>query len=71
MKPTFAEILKEHPTASYDLFFKNCALYNISADNVEADIRKEWLKYCPTYNVEVLYKDDTIKIEHVYAKFYR
>ena len=71
MKPTLAEILKEHPTAYYDLFFKNCALYNIPAKNVDADIRKEWLGYCPTYRVEVIYEDDNFKLEHIYAKFYR
>lgn len=71
MKPTFAEILEEHPTASYDLFFKNCTLYNISGNNVEADIRKDWLGYCPTYRVEVIYEDENIKLEHIYAQFYR
>lgn len=71
MKPTLAEILKEHPTAVYDLMFKDCTLYNISAENVAADIRKDWFKYCPDYRVEVLYEDKNFKIEHVYAKFYR
>lgn len=71
MKPTLAEILKEHPTAVYDLMFKGCTLHNIPAENVEMDIRKEWLKYCPTYRVEVLYEDENFKIEHIYAKFYR
>ena len=71
MKPTLAEILKEHPTAVYDLMFKDCTLYNIPTEKVDADIRKEWLSYCPTYRVEVIYEDESIKFEHVYARFYR
>ena len=71
MKPTFREILNDHPTAIYTLMFKNCTLYNIPAKNVDADIRSEWFKYCPTYNVETVYDDGTLKFEHITAKFYR
>lgn len=71
MKLTFREILNNHPTATYTLLFKNCTLYDIPAKNVEADIRSEWFKYCPTYNVETLYNDGTLKLEHITAKFYR
>lgn len=71
MKPTFREILNDHPSGIYTLLFKNCTLYNIPAKNVDADIRKEWFSYCPSYKIEVVYDDGTTKFEHITAKFYR
>lgn len=71
MKPTFRQILDSHPTALYTLEFKNVTLYDIPAKTADAEIRKEWFKYCPTYEVETLFDDGTLKLEHITAKFYK
>lgn len=71
MKMTFAEILKRYPTAHYTLHFKDQTLDYVSAEQVETDIDKKWMKYCPRYHVEVVYDDGTIWLGKVTAQFFR
>ena len=71
MKMTLAEILKKYPKARYILHFKSGTLDYASAEQVTADIRKEWLAYCPRYAVSVAYDDGGIWIGTVEAQFFR